>query len=784
MVKFSKELEAQLIPEWKDAFVNYWQLKKHIKKIKLARNKRPTQLNHGFGRSIVDPIRFIAMKLLSTKLFFSSNNNTNTDDDETVKVRSKSTEDASDHEVEFYQTELLQLFSEEDEVRVFFERLDEELNKVNQFYKTKESEFLERGEALNDQLQTLMDLKQILDGNRRWKPNILPRSSSSSRRNSGFSDSPLGLNDGSTEISDEIIAAFERNGVKFMNSPAAAAAGGGAKRKKVEKRKAAMRIDIPATTPTSAISAVTSMLWEDLISNSTKQDSTAGHSINRKKIQCAEKMIRTAFVELYRGLGLLKTYSSLNMVAFTKILKKFDKVVSKQEASARYLKAVKRSHFISSDKVVRLMDEVESIFTQHFANNDRKRAMKFLRPRQHKDSHLVTFFSGLFTGCFVSLFGIYIILAHLCGIFSATTGTAYMETVYPVFSVFALLSLHMFLYGCNMMMWKNTRINYNFIFEFAPNTALKYRDAFLICTTLMTCIVGALLIHLLLTAAAISPSHVDTIPGFLLLIFIALLICPFDIFYRPTRYCFLRIMRNIICSPLYKVLMVDFFMADQLTSQIPLLRHLESTACYFLAESFKTRQYTCKNGSLYRQFAYVISFSPYYWRAMQCARRWFDESDPNHLANMGKYVSAMVAAGARLTYATQSNSLWFGVVLVTSIVATVYQLYWDFVKDWGLLNPNSKNPWLRDDLMLKNKSFYYISIALNVVLRVAWIESITRFRINQVQTHLLDFFLASLEVIRRGHWNFYRLENEHLNNAGKFRAVKTVPLPFREMDSD
>lgn len=99
-----------------------------------------------------------------------------------------------------------------------------------------------------------------------------------------------------------------------------------------------------------------------------------------------------------------------------------------------------------------------------------------------------------------------------------------------------------------------------------------------------------------------------------------------------------------------------------------------------------------------------------FWLDFKCARRWFDESDPNHLANMGKYVSAMVAAGARLTYATQSNGLWFGVVLVTSIVATVYQLYWDFVKDWGLLNPNSKNPWLRDDLMLKNKSFYYISI--------------------------------------------------------------------------
>ncbi|KAK6254726.1 SPX domain - like 8 [Theobroma cacao] len=773
MVKFSKELEAQLIPEWKDAFVNYRQLKKHIKKIKLSRKKRqpPPDLSHDFGRSIFDPIRFIAMKL-STK-FVSSNNNT-----EIIQVRSKTMEDGSDEEEVLYQTELVQLFSEEDEVKEFFESLDEELNKVNQFYKAKESEFLERGEILNKQLQILLDLKQILTDRRR-KPNagIIARSWSSSPRNSDFSESPAELNDSSTETSqtDEVIAALERNGVNFINS---------ATRAKTKKGmpKIAMRIDIPATTPTRTITAVTSMLWEDLVNNPKKEGPT--DFINRKKIQCAEKMIRSAFVELYRGLGLLKTYSSLNVVAFTKILKKFDKV-SNQQASASYLKAVKRSHFISSDKVVRLMDEVESIFTKHFASNDRKKAMKFLKPQQQKDSHMVTFFVGLFTGCFVSLFSVYIILAHLSGIFSPSTGTAYMETVYPVFSVFALLSLHLFCYGCNLFMWKNTRINYNFIFEFAPSTALKYRDAFLICTTFMTSVVGAMVIHLLLRAGGFSPTHVDTIPGILLLIFVALLVCPFDIFYKPTRYCFLRIIRNIICSPFYKVLMVDFFMADQLTSQIPLLRHLESTACYFLAGSIKTHQYaTCKNGKMYRQLAYVISFLPYYWRAMQCARRWFDEYDLDHLANMGKYVSAMVAAGARLTYATQSNHFWFALVLVTQVVATVYQLYWDFVKDWGLLNPKSKNPWLRDELILKNKSVYYLSIALNVVLRIAWVESIMRFRINPVQTHLLDFFLASLEVIRRGHWNFYRLENEHLNNVGKYRAVKAVPLPFRETDSD
>lgn len=70
MVKFSKELEAQLIPEWKDAFVNYWQLKKHIKKIKLSKmqqkqHQHHCDFNHNngvFGLSIGDPVRFLASK--------------------------------------------------------------------------------------------------------------------------------------------------------------------------------------------------------------------------------------------------------------------------------------------------------------------------------------------------------------------------------------------------------------------------------------------------------------------------------------------------------------------------------------------------------------------------------------------------------------------------------------------------------------------------------------------------------------------------------------------------
>jgi hypothetical protein len=40
-----------------------------------------------------------------------------------------------------------------------------------------------------------------------------------------------------------------------------------------------------------------------------------------------------------------------------------------------------------------------------------------------------------------------------------------------------------------------------------------------------------------------------------------------------------------------------------------------------------------------------------------------------------------------------------------------------------------------------------------------------------------------LEVFRRFIWNFFRLENEHLNNCGEFRAVRDISInPLREED--
>lgn len=159
---------------------------------------------------------------------------------------------------------------------------------------------------------------------------------------------------------------------------------------------------------------------------------------------------------------------------------------------------------------------------------------------------------GLFAGCFMALFTGYCIMAHLAGMYTSHSNSIYMETAYPVLryihiyihaieishvsirlkkymvltlsspfwncSMFSLLFLHLFLYGCNIFMWRKARINYTFIFEFSPTKELKYREVFLICTACMTVVVGAMFAHLALVLKGNSSTQVQAIPGILVLV--------------------------------------------------------------------------------------------------------------------------------------------------------------------------------------------------------------------------------------------------------------------------
>ena len=68
-----------------------------------------------------------------------------------------------------YETELLEQVADTDAAVDFFACLDLQLNKVNQFYRAKEKEFLERGESLLKQMEILTELKAAVKKHQRAK---------------------------------------------------------------------------------------------------------------------------------------------------------------------------------------------------------------------------------------------------------------------------------------------------------------------------------------------------------------------------------------------------------------------------------------------------------------------------------------------------------------------------------------------------------------------------------------------------------------------------------------
>lgn len=62
------------------------------------------------------------------------------------------------------------------------------------------------------------------------------------------------------------------------------------------------------------------------------------------------------------------------------------------------------------------------------------------------------------------------------------------------------------------------------------------------------------------------------------------------------------------------------------------------------------------------------------------------------------------------------------------------------------------------------------------ILRFGWTLSMSLIENGYIESEIMLSILAPLEVFRRFVWNYFRLENEHLNNCGRFRAVRDISV--------
>lgn len=70
-----------------------------------------------------------------------------------------------------------------------------------------------------------------------------------------------------------------------------------------------LKINIPLITPSRTLSALTYSVWGDMVNQSKNPGQDGGKlHINKVQLHRAEKMIKGAHIELFKGLGYLRTY--------------------------------------------------------------------------------------------------------------------------------------------------------------------------------------------------------------------------------------------------------------------------------------------------------------------------------------------------------------------------------------------------------------------------------------------------------------------------------------------
>jgi hypothetical protein len=370
---------------------------------------------------------------------------------------------------------------------------------------------------------------------------------------------------------------------------------------------------------------------------------------------------------------------------------------------------------------------------------------------------------------------------------------AWREALHLYRSTF-LIILQIILGGINVYGWSSAGVNHILIFGIDPRYHLTYQQLLEIGTCL--CV-----FWLISFITFILTSYVDFYPFIHPLIFVMLMILfvinPAPIFHRPARYWLLKIVGRIFSSAFHPIYFPEFWLCNQLASIELAFFDIEYFTCFYISDrqwwstnltsAASPKGAFCTGWSRFLLQAFLLAI-PSSLRFTQCVRRYYDSKQKfPHLVNAGKYASGFfVAITNSLRRATNPNytknlkgNPFIYTWAITAFISSTYKVTWDLKMDWGLFHKNAgENKYLRDQLVYSSKIYYYYAIIQDIILRYIWtINIFVQFYTPTAEySDVIGFSFGLVELIRRFSWNFFRLENEHLNNCGQFRAVRDISI--------
>nr|POE72930.1 protein syg1 [Quercus suber] len=417
----------------------------------------------------------------------------------------------------------------------------------------------------------------------------------------------------------------------------------------------------------------------------------------------AKSSLKRAFADYYRHLEFIKAYALLNRTAFRKINKKYDKTVHARPKMRYMDEKVSKSHFVSSGVVEDIIQQVEDLYARYFERGNHKLAVgklrqKIARPGQHSGS--VFRVGVLFTaGCILAIQAlVYGLEQDLQGREPLSTQATYLLQIYAGYFLGVLLTT---LFALDCGLFTKFKINYQLIFELDSRHNLDWKELAEIPAVCM-CLLGVIMLLNFQQIGGYSIWH----------------------WIDPPR-----------CNSSHSALL-GFF-----------------------------------------------TTLPGIWRLLQCLRRFYDEDYAwfPHLVNGGKYTCTIMYYLTLSLYRQNHGWEYRTVFIFFAALNAVYCTIWDLYFDWSLdvFNLTSKPPLLRSMLVFRRQTWmYYLAILFDIIIRFNWILYAI-FTEDLQHSSAVAFFVALTEIFRRAVWVIFRVENEHISNIRRNRAVRPYHLPYK-----
>lgn len=180
--------------------------------------------------------------------------------------------------------------------------------------------------------------------------------------------------------------------------------------------------------------------------------------------------IKRSLVSQYRIAKLLHNFAMMNITAFVKIVKKFDKTVPLQKG--RFKSAMESSNMFNDGKAVeKLANKYETYFANWFCEGDLRAAKAQMLTK--RGDGLDMDWSQLELGYrmgMCAVLAVWVCWDCIWGLVSDGHSTIGARAAFPVFRACGGLLLFQWFWGCSVFIWTRYRVNYIFLFDFIPST--------------------------------------------------------------------------------------------------------------------------------------------------------------------------------------------------------------------------------------------------------------------------------------------------------------------------